>query len=103
MNATHWRWDEYSDKLSFHADGWASTDRGWLFAGRGERARTLGHYLDYGPCGPHYAADNDGCTVHAVSCMRPSETGYGYASAWCATVAAAKAWIEAHAQDSSSP
>jgi hypothetical protein len=92
-------WDEHTDKVSHRSPRWAATDRGWLFARRGADATTtLGHYLDYGPCGPHFAADHNGCTVHAVSCVTPSKARPGYESAWCASVADAKAWIEALAE-----
>lgn len=80
-------WDDHTDKVSRRSQRWAATDRGWLFAGRGEIAACLGHYLDYGPCSPRYAAEHAGATVHAVSCVTRK-------SAWCASVAAAKAWIE---------
>jgi hypothetical protein len=92
-------WDECTASASRRSARWAATDRGWLYAPAGQPGErmTLGHYLDYGPCDPHYAVDHDGCTVHAVSCVVPASDRPGHASAWCRDVAAARAWIEAQA------
>lgn len=92
-------WKEHTSKASRRSAQWAATDRGWFFtrdvartggSPHAERSSgTIGHYLDYGPCGDHVAAKHGGRTVHAVACVTTRR------SAWCATVADAKAWIEA--------
>jgi hypothetical protein len=84
-------WDDHTAKVATSSPRWASTDRGWLHSGQPAAygvSGALGHYLDYGPCGPHYAEKHDGKTVHAVSCVSRR-------SQWCASVAEAKAWLEA--------
>jgi hypothetical protein len=67
----HIELSDFSAKAPYSSDQWASTDRGWIFAVRGDRQDgyygedyvTLGHYLDYEPCG--YARP----AVHAHSCV----------------------------------
>jgi hypothetical protein len=49
------RWDEYSPSAPHSSDRWATTARGWLFAGNQSR----GFYLDYGD--QHHRSPHEYC------------------------------------------
>ena len=96
-------WDDYKAVAPRSSDRWASSDRGWLFAGGENRA--IGHYLDYGA--NHYRSGHEYCRaectcersqpghVHAVVCSKLEGIG---AEAWryFETVEHAKEWIETY-------
>ena len=112
-------WDEFTDKVTYEDDGWASSDRGWYWeisadkefpkdfrSGAGhpigvEYILPLGNYLDYGP--GHYRSGHDDCrpvelcrecqpgNVHAVVLNR---YGKVFAHGYSETVAQARAWME---------
>lgn len=92
-------WDAHTDKVSHRSTRWATTDRGWLF--RDGESTALGHYLDYGPCGPQYAKQHPEGTVHAVVCG--DRGAAARTSKWFATPADARAWIEEQAKAGKCP
>jgi hypothetical protein len=85
--------DEHERTAPYESDRWASSDRGWVFAYKGEEEKaypsygrdyvTVGHYLDYGP-------EKGPANVHAVCCVTRE-------SCHVATPKEAIAWIMAQA------
>lgn len=94
--------DAYRQSARRSSPRWASTDRGWLYdqqhPHRAAYRLPIGNYLDYAPCGPHYAVQPEGA-VHAVVTPWSVDpvTGchftYQRESRWCRTVQEAQAWI----------
>jgi len=99
------RWDDYTAAASRRSNRWATTDRGWLFAGD----VCLGHYLDYGP--DHYRSPHEYCrdgscncresqpgNIHCVAMSGNPDNNGPRLSRYVETIEDAHRWIEEQAQ-----
>lgn len=96
---TQFDWHEYRASEPRHADGWASSDRGWLHLvdhPLGRDYSACGNYLDYG----HGAyKGNPSETIHAMAYYfhqldKSSIASRTLGEGWFASITDARTWIE---------